>query len=115
MAAEVERFTSQPDALVLHGRVLYPRFLLRNAGLTSSTPWPSYAPREYPRLGFLLINQNVKEVVLPIKGSAVEDIHAHYIILLGCQREAHVEARLVLDPQEDTLFISSFGLEPCSQ
>jgi hypothetical protein len=75
---------------------LYPRIFSANSGLTSATPWPSYAPRDYPRLGFKLLNRDVREVVFPNKGVPVENVHGRDVIVLGCQRENYIEARLLV-------------------
>jgi hypothetical protein len=114
MADQLQTFVEQPDSVVMEGRLLYPRFFWRNSGLTSSNPWASYALRDYPRLGFLLLNQNVREIVLPYRGRLIQNLHAQDVQLAGCQRENYIEARLVAIPGENLVYLSSFGWEPCS-
>lgn len=115
-AEEIGSFALQPEAVGLNGRVLYPRFFWRESGISSATPWQAYLPRAYPRLGFLLINRNVREVVLPLKGAQVDNIHALPVLVLGCDRGSYVEARLVLvqDPGHEQAILSHFGLQPCA-
>jgi hypothetical protein len=112
---EILAFSSQPGAVTLQGRLLYPRTFSANAGLTSATPWPSYAPRDYPRLGFKLLNRDVLEVVFPNKGVAVENVHAWDVMLLGCQRDDYIEARLLVFTASRLTYLSDRGLKSCSQ
>lgn len=113
-AEEIQTFASQPESVTLTGRLLYPRTFSRNAGLVSATPWPSYAPRDYPRLGFKLLNRNVREVVFPNKGAQIENVQGLDVIVLGCQREKYIEARLLLFPHNSLTYLSDRALEPCS-
>ena len=113
MVSEIQTFASQTEAITVQGRALYPRYFGRNSGLTSSTPWQSYAPREYPRFGFLLLDQNLVEVVFPFKGQAVGNIHAQDVLLLGCQRKSYIEVRVLVLVKSGRVFLSDFGFEPC--
>lgn len=114
-AEEIQDFATQPEAVTLTGRLLYPRIFGKNAGLVSATPWPSYAPRNYPRLGFKLLNQGVREVVFPNKGVSIENVQGKDVIVLGCERENYVEARLLVFPNANLTYLSNLRLEPCSQ
>ena len=80
----------------------------------SATPWPSYALRNYPRLGFKLLNRDVREVVFPDKGVRIKNVQGFDVIVLGCQRENYIEARLLLFPNENLTYLSDRALEPCS-
>lgn len=68
-----ERTTEENLALlpsneeVLNGRMLYPMFFYRGEGISGGHPWPPYAVRDYPRLGFILLNEENTYVVLPMK------------------------------------------------
>lgn len=112
---DLQQFAAQPQAIALIGRPLYPRAFSRGAGLSSSNPWQSYAIRDYPRLGFLLLNENVREIVLPIKPSQATNIHAMDALVLGCERGAYVEARLVAFPNDGLAYLSERGLGECSE
>ena len=39
---EVSAFLSQPGAVLMEGRMLYPRLYRRNEGISSTHPWPEY-------------------------------------------------------------------------
>jgi len=114
-AEDIQTFAEQAETVTLIGRPLYPRAFSRGAGLSSSNPWQSYAIRDYPRLGFLLLNESVREVVLPIKTTHVANIHALDALILGCERGTYVEARLVAFPKDDLAYLSERGLQGCSE
>lgn len=111
---QILAFGAQPEAVTLRGRLLYPRTFGSNTGLVSATPWPSYAPRDYPRLGFKLLNRDVREVVFPDKGVRIENVQGFDVIVLGCQREKYIEARLLLFPNDNLSYLSDRALAPCS-
>ncbi len=113
-AGDIQQFAGQAEAIALAGRPLYPRAFPRGVGLSSSNPWQSYAIRDYPRLGFLLLNENVREVVLPIKHTQVENIHAMDALILGCERGAYIEARLAAFPNDGLAYLSERGMTSCS-
>jgi 4-amino-4-deoxy-L-arabinose transferase-like glycosyltransferase len=110
---QISVFASQPDAFILTGRVLYPRFFSKEDGLASANPWPAYALREYPRIGFLLLNQSNVSVVFPTK-RLPEFPHAQDAIIVGCQREDYVEAHWVIFPELDAAYSSEEFPETCS-
>ncbi len=111
--AQVESFAASPGAAVESGRVLYPRFFSRNLGLASAHPWPAYAPRDFPRLGFLLLNQTRSDVVFPSRQLTGPFPQAADAIVLGCQREGYIEARLVLFPGSNLIYASTPFDQPC--
>jgi len=114
-AQDIRSFNGQPEAVVMMGRPLYPRTFPRGVGLSSSNPWQAYAIREYPRLGFLLLNENVREIVLPIKQTKATNIHAMDVLILGCERGDYIEARLAVFPNENMVLISDRGFAKCNQ
>jgi hypothetical protein len=110
---ELSAFASQPETFLQMGRVLYPRFFSKNDGLASTNPWPAYAFHDFPRIGFLLLNQTNVSVVFPTKKIA-EFPHAAAAIVLGCQRDGYVEARWVAFPALDLVYSSDPLKESCS-
>jgi hypothetical protein len=109
----INAFASQPDASIQTGRVLYPRFFSKEDGLASANPWPAYALREYPRIGFLLLNQSSVFVVFPTKRLS-EFPHARDAIVVGCQHEDYIEARWIVFPELDSVYASEEFPETCS-
>ncbi len=111
---QVSAFLSRPEARALTGRVLYPRYFPRFNGLASTNPAPAFAQRDYPRMGFLLLlPDETIQIILPMKGSRPFP-HAADAVLLGCQREDHIEARLVFFPASDETFTSGSLADACS-
>ena len=111
---QIEMFNADPQTTLQIGRVLYPRFFARNQGLASSHPWPAFAPRDFPRLGFVLINQSRKDVVLPSRTIPDPFPSASDAIVLGCQRTDYLEVRLILFPDSDTAYLSTPLTVPCN-
>jgi hypothetical protein len=111
--ANIESFALQPSSFLQQGRLLYPRFFNRNNGLSSSTPSPAYAIRDYPRLGFLLLNDNSTSAVFPAREIPGAVPHAADVIVLGCQREDYVDVRLIAFPQLDIVYLSASLDQPC--
>jgi dolichyl-phosphate-mannose-protein mannosyltransferase len=109
---KLNTFTSQPGAFLQTGRTLYPRFFSKNDGLASANPWPAYAFHDYPRIGFLLLNQTSVSVVFPTK-KIPEFPDAQDVIVLGCQRDGYVEARWVAFPESDSVYSSESLTETC--
>jgi hypothetical protein len=110
---ELNTFASQPNSFLQIGRVLYPRFFSKNDGLASANPWPAYAFHDYPRIGFLLLNQTSLSVVFPTKKIS-EFPHAADVIVLGCQRDGYIEARWVAFPELNTVYSSQPSTTTCS-
>jgi hypothetical protein len=112
--AEIQSFSKQTDAITMAGCLLYPRYFVRGTGMSSATPWPSYEPRDFPRLGFLLLNERAYEVVFPIKGSPNRNLQGEDVLILGCQQADYFEARVLAFPNDNNAYLSDFALEPCS-
>jgi 4-amino-4-deoxy-L-arabinose transferase-like glycosyltransferase len=112
-AEEIRAFAAQPEAYLQTGRVLYPRFFGKEDGLASTNPWPAYAIREYPRVGFMFLNQSSASVVFPTKRLA-EFPHAQDAIVLGCQHEGYVEARWIVFPELNSVYSSEAPSAACS-
>jgi hypothetical protein len=110
---EIHSFVSQPDSFLQIGRVAYPRFFGKDDGLSSTNPWASYAIRDYPRIGFLLLNQHSASVVFPTKRIS-NFAHAADTIVLGCERGDFVDARLVAFPELDAVYLSEPFTETCA-
>jgi len=84
---EMEEFLSHPDALILSGHGLYPRYYSYGQGEPilpgQMTP---YTPKEFPRLVFtLLLPNNERPVWLPIDDPKLKFPDAVEVIVAGCQ------------------------------
>jgi hypothetical protein len=111
--ADIQAFAASPDATVQIGRVLYPRFFSRNTGLPSAHPWPAYAPRDFPRLGLLLLNQNREDVVLASRQAPSSIEHGADAIVLGCRRADYIDARLLFFPVSGEAYFGRALTDAC--
>ncbi|MBI5842844.1 MAG: glycosyltransferase family 39 protein [Chloroflexi bacterium] len=93
--SEVEVFLAQPDAILLDGRMLYPRLYRRDDGMVSANPWPAYAVRDYARIGFVLINDDNYDAIFPTR-DVLDFPQGADAILLACQREDYLDVRVVV-------------------
>ena len=64
---EIETFLQEPKAVLAEGRLLFPRMYRKGEGLFSANPWPAYAVQEFPRIGFILINESHQNLIYPTK------------------------------------------------
>ncbi len=92
--SDVESFLAQPDAVLLEGRLLYPRLYRRNQGMVSSNPWAAYAVREYARIGFILLNDRQTNAIF-VTRNLLDFPQGADTIMLGCQRDGYIEARVI--------------------
>jgi hypothetical protein len=93
-ADEIESFMAQPDGLLMEGRLLYPRMYRRYEGMASANPWPAYAIRDFARMGFVVINDHSTNAIFMTRETQNFPQGAD-VIMLGCQRDGYVEARLL--------------------
>ena len=110
---KIDAFAQQPESFIQIGRVLYPRFFSKEDGLASANPWPAYALRDYPRMGFLFLNQSNTFVVFPTKRLPAFP-HAQDAVIVGCQRDGYVEAHWILFPELHSVYSNEELPETCS-
>ena len=113
VSEDIEGFLSQPDSRIIEGMLLYPRFLLRNDGIYSGTPWPVYQVRDYPRLGFILLNTRNVNIVFPTNEQLAFP-HGSDAIVLGCARDNYIEARWIYFPKSNETYMNGSLIETCS-
>ncbi len=106
-SSQLTSFAAGPSAVAATGRLLYPRFFSKGLGLASSHPWPAYAPRDFPRLGFILLNQSRHDIVFPTRQLGGTFPQAADVVVLGCQRADYIEARLVYFPVLGAAYLSA--------
>lgn len=63
----LDSILEQPDRTILNGRIIYPRYFEENHGLASGHPWIAYRIRDFARLGFVLLNEENHDVILPME------------------------------------------------
>lgn len=92
---EIESFLLQPNAVLTEGRMLYPRMYRKGDGISSANPWPAYAVQEFPRIGFILINDRVRNIYFPTR-ELLDFSQGVDTIILACDMgDNFLEARIV--------------------
>jgi hypothetical protein len=83
----------------------------RGDGMVSANPWPAYRLREYPRIGFIVLNDNQYNAIFPTR-DLLDFPHGSDAILLACEREDYLETRLIAFP--DTTYQSAPLTQACN-
>lgn len=96
--AEIQTFLAQPNAVLMEGRLLYPRMYRRGDGLSATNPWPAYAEKDFPRIGFILINDDHRNIIFPTRDLLPFPQGADAIILACNVGDNLLEARVVNFP-----------------
>ncbi|MCK6566669.1 MAG: glycosyltransferase family 39 protein [Anaerolineales bacterium] len=107
---EIESFIAQPDAVLLEGRLLYPRMYWKGEGLTSTNPWPAYAAMDFPRIGFILINSGHQNLVFPTK-ELLDFKQGADATVLACSDNDLLTVRVIAF--DNSTFQSASLAEPC--
>jgi len=107
-----------PDSglIILKGRALYPRYYAQDE-VEPDTAKTAYATLFYPRMVFFFLSETSNQTVaLPIAQVPQHFPHPTDMILIGCQKNLMIEARLVA-PLDDSgiLYTSNLSdaLAPC--
>ena len=95
------RLLSKPGRTVLNGRIIYPRFFDPDHGLASGHPWIAYRIRDFSRLGFVLLNEENHDVILPLNAEPAFVPNAADSYVIGMDDEAgFFRADAVIIPQQ---------------
>ncbi|MBQ4512453.1 MAG: hypothetical protein II969_05635 [Anaerolineaceae bacterium] len=88
---------------VLNGRLIYPRYFTENTGLASGHPWIAYRIRDFSRLGFVLLNQENHDIILPMGTEPSYIPNAAYVYVIGSNDEqGFFRADAVIIPSGDS-------------
>ncbi len=93
-AEEVRAFLAQPGTVLVEGRMLYPRLYRRNEGMSSAHPWAVYAVKDFSRIGFLLINDQRRDMIFVTK-ELLDFPQGADAIVLACQSDGYFDVRVV--------------------
>ncbi|MHC1772416.1 MAG: hypothetical protein AB9907_11935 [Flexilinea sp.] len=83
----LEEKIQKESLIVINGRTIYPRYFEANQGLTSANPWTVYEVREFNRLGFVLLNRENSDVIIPMKTEPDYFPNSADCIVIGNQHE----------------------------
>lgn len=108
--SDVEAFLSQPNTSLLEGRLLYPRMYWNGEGLSSTNPWLAYAPQDFPRIGFLLINDAQRDLIFRTN-ELLDFKQGADVIVLACSANDLLDVRMIVF--DDATYQSDSLTEPC--
>jgi hypothetical protein len=91
---DIRAFLSQPGAVLLEGRMLYPRLYRRNEGMSSAHPWPEYEVRDFSRIGFILLNNQRNDLIFPTK-DLLDFPQGADAVVLACQSSDYLDVRVI--------------------
>ncbi|NWF65174.1 MAG: glycosyltransferase family 39 protein [Chloroflexi bacterium] len=109
---ELKAFLAQPDASLLEGRLLYPRMYWRGEGLSSTNPWAAYAPQDFSRIGFLLINDTNRNLIFRTN-ELLDFKQGADAIVLACSANDLLDVRIIAF--DDAAYQSDELTEPCPE
>ncbi|MCQ3936434.1 MAG: hypothetical protein DPW18_05230 [Chloroflexi bacterium] len=92
---DMQSFLAQPNAVLLEGRLMFPRMYWKGEGLSSANPWPAYAGQDFPRIGFILINSSHQNLIFPTR-ELLDFKQGADVVVLACDvGDSLLEARVV--------------------
>jgi hypothetical protein len=91
---EIKAFLSQSGAVLLEGRMLYPRLYHRGDGMASANPWPAYEIRDFSRIGFILLNNQRNDSIFLTK-DPLDFPQGADAVVLACQSEGYLDVRVI--------------------
>ena len=98
----VARLLDRSDRVVLNGRAVYPRYFVKNEGLASGHPWIAYRIRDFGRLGFVLLNKENHDIILPLEEEPGFIGNAADVYVIGADDEqGFFRADAVIIPQNE--------------
>ncbi len=111
---DIDVFLEQPNAVILTGRALWPRYYGAGAG-EPGDQWPAFNPLPFARLGFVLIGQQVDQVVLALRAAPPAFPMASDVVVFACEEDNYLRAMAVIFPQgEAAALLTDFGTFSCS-
>jgi hypothetical protein len=81
-ASDLSGLASQPEGMVIDGRLLYPRFYRQGGGEPARNE--PFVSREYPRMAFILVGPRGSVPVILARESPVSMPDASDAIVVGC-------------------------------
>lgn len=106
IADTVTHLLANTDSEVINGRLIYPRYFYQGKGLSSGHPWIAYQIRDFSRLGFVLLNEQNHDVILPLKTEPAFIPNAADVYVIGKEDKAgffRADAVIIPDNNQDSV------------
>ena len=94
VAEEIHAFLMQPEAVLLEGRLLYPRLYHKGEGMASANPWPAYKIRDFSRIGSILLNDKRNDLIFLTK-EPLDFPQGADAIVFACQNGNYLDVRVI--------------------
>jgi hypothetical protein len=92
---DIAEFIRQPNAQLLAGRALYPRYYSANEGEPGGVGSP-YNSLPFSRIAFWLVGPLGDQIALPLDIPSSAFPNASDVLVIGCAKDTYFEARAVL-------------------
>ncbi len=102
----VSELLQDPNAVIMDGRMLYPRFYGEKEG-EEKTGKTGYAPLPYARYVFLVAGDPEGTVIFPNDNGDLPLRNAENIILAGCMDGLAVQAKVIILPETGDIFTAN--------
>lgn len=102
----ISELLNDPNAVVMDGRMLYPRFYSEKEG-EEKTGKTGYTPLPYARYVFLVAGDPEGTVIFPNDNGELPLRNARNVILAGCMDGLAVQAKVVILPETGDVFTAN--------
>jgi hypothetical protein len=100
---DLQNFLSNPSAIILQGRSLYPRQLGKDEGLDISV-YNFYHTKPYPRTLFTLLGPKGESVIILPRVDPAKVANSGDVMVLGCRADGYVQAWAVVRVEDKSVF-----------
>jgi hypothetical protein len=100
---DLEKFLTNPSAVILQGRSLYPRQFGKGEGLDISI-YNFYHTKPYPRTLFTLIGTKGENVIILPRIDPAKVANSTDLLVLGCRSRGYIQAWAVVRMDNQSVF-----------
>jgi hypothetical protein len=100
---DLQKFLSNPDAIILQGRSLYPRQFNKDEGLDISV-YTFYHTMPYPRTLFTLLGQKGENIIILPRIEPAKIANSVDVMTLGCRADGYIQAWVVVRMDDLSVF-----------
>lgn len=108
---QIDDFLSQPNAEILVGRAMYPRFYPVDAGEPGGQ-WSAFNPLPFSRMALSLVGPKSNQVALPLETAPAEFPNATDVLVIGCDEDTYFRAAAIIFMDHSTRDLLAGNVEP---
>jgi hypothetical protein len=102
----IRKLITDPNVIIIDGRMLYPRFYGENEG-EEKTGKTGYIPLPYARYVFLVAGDPEGTIIFPQDNGELPLRNAQDVILAGCMDGLAVKANIVINPSSGDVYTAN--------